>query len=153
MQHSAPTSHSATLPAAPPVAPRRRETPPNTITPVTSRPPLTAPPLPHRSGGVSPEPNSVPPVPPSRRNPPGQKYACNHCTWEVRVGSEEGGMTGGRLWRIPEALPERCRCQLPWSGGGIGGRELKLIGAEPGIGTGGRLGKSIREERLNKAQA
>ena len=80
MQHSAPTSHSATLPAAPPVAPRRRETPPNTITPVTSRPPLTAPPLPHRSGGVSPEPNSVPPVPPSRRNPPGQKYACNHCT-------------------------------------------------------------------------
>ena len=78
---------------------------------------------------------------------------CSTGGWEVRVGSEEGGMTGGRLWRIPEALPERCRCQLPWSGGGIGGRELKLIGAEPGIGTGGRLGKSIREERLNKAQA
>ena len=77
---------------------------------------------------------------------------CSTGGWEVRVGSEEGGMTGGRLWRIPEALPERCRCQLPWSGGGIGGRELKLIGAEPGIG-GGRLGKSIREERLNKAQA
>ena len=55
-------------------------------------------------------------------------------------------MTGGRLGRSPEALPERCRCQLPWSGGGSGGRELILIGVEPGIGTGGRLGESTERE-------
>ena len=74
------TNGTNTTPSPPPVAPRRPPT--NASTPVSNRPPLSVPPpLPHRVGGASPEPQLSsapgPPIPTRRGNlsySPGTKY-------------------------------------------------------------------------------